>query len=210
MQDLESPMHQAAQKWLAEVQQSLNSDTVQNLLTDVATLVHAGRKAYRDAAEKASVRSRYRRDCREERARLQQRLQVLVPALRILQAYRQQLRRGQPLKHPDALAVHLLSLGSGTHRRGITHVLSQDEHWNVRYFSTTEANKAAAFELLRAHPEVFGTLPDSLRGRFPSEENLHMQQQLALRTSLRKRVLEKVTAAGILDREELKFLRGIR
>jgi hypothetical protein len=180
---------------------------VQNLLTDVATLVHAGRKAYRDAAEKASVRSRYRMGYREERARLQQSLQVLVPALRILQAYKQQFRKGHPLKHPQALAVHLLSFATGTPKQGVAQLLSERKNRKVWYVVATETQKATATELLQAHPEVFGTLPSSLRGRFPSEENLYMRKQLAQRTSLRERVLEKVTAAGILDREELKFLR---
>lgn len=207
MQELISPKHQVAQEWLAVVRKQLTEESVLTLLNAVREGVRAGLKDYTNAVEKLQLQTQSRQ-ARDVRALHQQRLQVLVPALRLLQSYRQQLKKSGSLKHPDALAVHLLSFVSNTPKATITRVVPRNAL--VWRFNATRPQRIVAAEVLRAFPQVFATLPAALRSRFPSYEDLVAQEYIAQRESMRNRVLTKVEAAGVLEREELTFLRALR
>lgn len=141
------------------------------------------------------------RDAREARARAQQQLSVLVPALRCGAAVRQALVR-KSRRQPERLALLLLSRATRTPPQNI---LNSDAPTGPQH--TTQVQAETATELLRAHADLFGDLPAALVGPQPLRARQYAAEQAEMRQQ-KTALLNKILGSGLqLTAKETAALR---
>lgn len=198
MKTLSEDYRKNIQKWLRHVSRHLQQNSLQPLLEHLAKRRKELLKEYRTSSRAAE----FSEEARHRRRQAHVRLQVVAPAYRLLCAYRQQLLVQGFVCRPEALALHLLSFATQTHKSLL--LGSQTlKGVSFRGFRPTEEQRLEALELLQSAKKLFGKngLPAQVEPAESAEEAARKA-----RNARRRLILRKILAAGILTPKEYELL----
>lgn len=148
---------------------------------------------------------------KQTRARAQHELSVLVPALREVRRLRQHLAKGKRVSVYE-LTLRLLCTATRTARptllqspqMRLTRFGKDSAYFTAQCITSTQAELAT--ELLKAHPALFGVLPEELILEVPLDTaQFEMDRNVLVKR--KKALADKILAQVTLSKEEQELLR---
>lgn len=156
-----------AQLYLAQLSRSsVTKEALDAFERDCIARWSMAYKAYKEAEHAGRPPKPAYREWKQNRAKAQQELAVLVPARRLVSAMRQQLKKGKSVNAYE-LGLLFLTKATRTARSTLLRTLAPETRFGLSraYFTAqciTLRQVLLAADLLKAHPMMFGEIPKDL------------------------------------------------
>ena len=205
--------YSACTQWMDAATRQLSQNSVLTL-REVETLMLAEIKNQRKTFKALLVRTPHVRlsmEDKQQRAVLQQVLQVWVPALRYLQALRQAATSESKYTASKRLSVFLLKM---IVRGNVEPVTSSKKHQSS-VWSLTPGHQRGALNLVTSFENLFPSLPDLFDSAIQQQPGCKLLsvagiEDYRILARHQDALKKKIIAAGILSNEEILLLQRLR